>query len=113
LRLPVHVAAAAADDTVAADGPVSAKGNAADAGPRRRPAQTIPSRPLEVLLVEDNPINRRLTQVLLEKEGHRVKLARSGPEAVAIAATSPPDMILMDVQMPGMDGIDATGVIRS
>jgi two-component system sensor histidine kinase/response regulator len=65
-----------------------------------------------VLLVEDEPINRELMQILLEVVGLRVELASDGIEAVEQAARLPIDLILMDMQMPRLDGPDATRRIR-
>lgn len=70
------------------------------------------SRPLRVLLAEDNAINRQLGVRLLEKLGHDVTVAKSGVEAVALWQSRPFDVVLMDVQMPEMDGFEATAAIR-
>ena len=70
-------------------------------------------RSLNILLVEDNPINQKLAQRLLEKHGHSVALAGDGKQAVRLAAARRFDAILMDVQMPEMDGIQATASIRA
>jgi len=70
------------------------------------------TRPLRVLVVEDNALNRRLAGVLLERLGHRPEFAIDGREAVARARASRFDMILMDCQMPEMDGLTATRLIR-
>jgi len=67
---------------------------------------------LEVLLVEDNVVNQKLALLLLNKQGHRVTLADNGARAVDLAQATDFDLILMDVQMPVMDGIEATAVIR-
>ena len=67
---------------------------------------------LTVLVAEDNPVNQRLAVRLLEKRGHRVTLAANGIEAVEAQARQQFDLILMDVQMPEMDGLEATGAIR-
>ncbi len=67
---------------------------------------------LYVLLAEDNAINQRLVSRLLEKRGHRVKVAGTGHDALALAAAERFDVILMDVQMPDMDGLQATAAIR-
>jgi CheY-like chemotaxis protein len=68
--------------------------------------------PLHVLLVEDNVVNQRLGTRLLEKMGHRVTVAGNGLEAIRWNATTEFDLILMDVQMPEMNGFEATGLIR-
>ena len=68
---------------------------------------------LRVLLVEDHPINRTLAQALLKKLGHAVDVAVNGRQAVDLVKTHSYDVILMDVQMPVMDGIAATREIRN
>ena len=67
---------------------------------------------LSILLAEDNSVNQKLAIKMLEKWGHRVKLAINGAEAVAESAKEIFDVILMDVQMPVMDGLQATAQIR-
>ena len=69
--------------------------------------------PLRILLAEDNAVNQRLARHLLEKKGHTVITARDGLEALALLEKETVDLVLMDVQMPGMDGVAATRVIRA
>jgi len=74
--------------------------------------QSAPSRPPLILCVDDNPANLLLVQTLLDDMGAQVSIANSGYEAVEKAAEQPFDLIFMDVQMPGMDGRQATEAIR-
>lgn len=67
---------------------------------------------LRVLLAEDNLVNQRLAVRLLEKRGHRVVVAGTGIEALKALEKESFDLVLMDVQMPEMDGLEATAVIR-
>jgi signal transduction histidine kinase/DNA-binding response OmpR family regulator len=70
-------------------------------------------RSLHVLVAEDNVVNQRVVQLLLERRGHRVELAADGTEAVAAVHRTPFDLVLMDVQMPVLDGLAATERIRA
>jgi CheY-like chemotaxis protein len=76
--------------------------------PRRLAQQTS----LQVLLVEDNPINQLLAKAILTNLGHQVETARDGREALDLFATRHWDMVLMDIHMPVMSGLDATREIR-
>jgi signal transduction histidine kinase/ActR/RegA family two-component response regulator len=70
------------------------------------------SGPLRILVAEDNLVNQRVVKTLLERKGHSVELAETGTAAVEKAGRESFDVILMDVQMPEMDGIEATMVLR-
>jgi signal transduction histidine kinase/CheY-like chemotaxis protein len=74
---------------------------------------TPPVRLLRILLAEDTPANQKLVIRILEKRGHAVEVADNGRKAIEEAARQPFDAILMDVQMPVMDGFQATAAIRS
>ncbi|WP_341675152.1 response regulator [Niveibacterium sp. SC-1] len=70
-------------------------------------------RPLTVLLVEDNPVNQALAQKILERAGHTVTVANNGVESIELFDGENYDLILMDVQMPVMGGLEATRQIRA
>jgi two-component system, cell cycle response regulator DivK len=62
----------------------------------------------KILLIEDNAVNRDLTQFLLESQGYQVREAVSAEEAFEILNTERPALIVMDIQLPGIDGLEAT-----
>jgi signal transduction histidine kinase/DNA-binding response OmpR family regulator/HPt (histidine-containing phosphotransfer) domain-containing protein len=76
------------------------------------PALSSPQQKLKILLAEDNPVNQHMAVVLLEERGHTLKVANNGQEVLDLLTKEPFDLILMDVQMPVMDGFQATEAIR-
>ena len=66
-----------------------------------------------ILVVEDNPLNLKLVRDVLEYQGFEVLTAVSGEEGVAVASSSSPDLVLMDLQLPGIDGHEALLRMRS
>jgi signal transduction histidine kinase/ActR/RegA family two-component response regulator len=73
----------------------------------------VPNRPLRILLTEDNVVNQRLAARLLEKQGHTVQVASNGQEALDMLERERFDIALLDVQMPELDGFEATAQIRA
>jgi len=73
---------------------------------------TAPKPSARVLLVEDNPTNQKLTRIMLEKAGYEVITAENGEQALDVLNEQTPDVVLMDVQMPVMDGFTAARKIR-
>ena len=72
-----------------------------------------PASPLRILLVEDNPANQKVAAYLLRERGHTVEIAADGRQALQFTQHNRYDVILMDLQMPGMNGLEATAAIRA
>ena len=66
-----------------------------------------------ILVVEDNERNLKLLRDLLEYEGYRVRAARTAEDGIALAVSEPPDLVLMDLQLPGIDGMEALRQLRA
>jgi two-component system, sensor histidine kinase and response regulator len=99
---------------------VPVRKSAAVASPSARPGRAAASagaargrRPLGILIVDDNPINLQVASAIVEGMGHRPTMAAGGREAIDALGRNPFDLVLMDVQMPEVDGFQATATVRS
>lgn len=84
-----------------------------NAGGSAHPAQSSEYRPLRILIADDKRAIRLLAQVILQKEGHDLHMVENGAEAVEAVANGAFDLVLMDIEMPKMNGVDATAAIRA
>ncbi len=75
--------------------------------------RATPPTPYRVLLVEDHPLNVELVRDLLEAEGVAVMFSTTAEEALAVASHEQPDLVLLDVTLPGMDGLEATRRLKA
>jgi len=92
---------------------VVARATMATPAPTERQLTPAPQRPLRLLVAEDHAVNRRLLVALLERAGHEVFAVHNGILAVDSFAPGRFDLVLMDVRMPGMDGMEATRLLRA
>ena len=77
------------------------------------PLEAASGEPLDLLVADDHPVNRKFMVILLQRMGHRVRIAANGAEAVAEVHRQVPDLVFMDLHMPVMDGLAATREIRT
>jgi len=84
-----------------------------NAQPPARPVSEEIKRSLSILVAEDSVVNQKVVSWLLERRGHRVSIVRNGREAVAALKEQSFDIVLMDVEMPEVDGFEATALIRA
>jgi two-component system, sensor histidine kinase len=68
--------------------------------------------PLRILIVDDHADNARMLKVLLQKEGHEARIVFDGPAAIAAATFQKPDVVLLDLSLPGMSGIEVAAELR-
>ena len=85
----------------------------ASGAPQAATPSAVPERSLRVLLAEDNVVNQRVALLMLDRLGYRADVAANGVEAVQAVTSTPYDVVLMDVQMPELDGIGATERLRA
>jgi two-component system, sensor histidine kinase and response regulator len=91
---------------------VGASGRLPVANPSTVAPERLPAARLHILLAEDSHVNQAIARRILQKLGHTLEIANNGKEALSRLALQPFDLVLMDVQMPEMDGLTATTIIR-
>jgi DNA-binding response OmpR family regulator len=76
-------------------------------------ARDIADQPIRILIVDDERHNRELLKIMLEPEGYLLQTAASGEEALGMAERQPPDLMLLDVMMPGLDGYQVAARVKA
>jgi signal transduction histidine kinase/CheY-like chemotaxis protein len=100
------------DTLLAAIAPVSATAAPIPVPARPAVVEHAPRSPVRILVAEDNPVNQQLARAMLLRLGYQADVVGNGQEAVDVVMTMPYDLVLMDCQMPVMDGFEATRTIR-